>query len=198
MAELADVAFYFHLASPDCYLAAERVLHVLPAPVDWQPVLAGTRREESGGEHRAAIERRARELELLPIRWPRGYPVDGGPAMLVATYAREIGRGAAFAQAAFRQAFAAGHSLADTQHVLIAAAACEIHPAAVLRAIERRGVRERLTQASAQAEAAGVTKLPAVRVGARVFGGENCLHEAATHLHTRTRPLASQAEAIAP
>ncbi len=53
--------------------------------------------------------------------------------MLVATYAKSIGRVVPFAQAAFRQAFAGGHSLADTNNVLIAAAACEMHPNAVLK-----------------------------------------------------------------
>ena len=39
-AVLPAAAFYFDLASPDAYLAAERVLHVLPGPAEWQPVLA--------------------------------------------------------------------------------------------------------------------------------------------------------------
>ena len=56
--------------------------------------------------------------------------------MRVATYARQIGRVVAFAQAAFRQAFAGGRSLADEDSVLIAAAACEMHPAAVLQGRE--------------------------------------------------------------
>jgi 2-hydroxychromene-2-carboxylate isomerase len=197
MAEITDAAFYFHLASPDCYLAAERVLHVLPAPVDWRPVLID-RCAEDGPRHRAAIERRARELGLLPVRWPQRYPFDAGQAMLVATYASGIGRGAAFAQAAFRQAFAGGHSLADVEHVLIAAAACEIHPAAASRALEQRGVRERLAGASAHARDAGVSELPAVRLGARVFAGETCLADAAAHLQAHTRRLGSPLEALAP
>ena len=60
--------------------------------------------------------------------------------MRVATYAKSIGRAVPFAQAAFRQAFAGGHSLEDPDYVLIAAAACEMHPAAVLRAAELRSV----------------------------------------------------------
>ena len=34
------VSFYFDLASPLAYLAAERALQVLPGPAPWQPVLA--------------------------------------------------------------------------------------------------------------------------------------------------------------
>ena len=36
----APLSFYFDLGSPLAYLAAERVLHVLPGPAPWCPVLA--------------------------------------------------------------------------------------------------------------------------------------------------------------
>ena len=48
--------------------------------------------------------------------------------MLVATYAKQIGRAVAFSLAAFRQAFAGGRDLGERDNVLIAAAACEMHP----------------------------------------------------------------------
>ena len=48
--------------------------------------------------------------------------------MLAATYAKHIGRAVAFSLAAFRQAFAGGRDLGDEGTVLIAAAACEMHP----------------------------------------------------------------------
>ena len=65
--------------------------------------------------------------------------------MRVATYAKSIGRTVPFVQAAFRQAFAGGHSLEDPDFVLIAAAACEMHPAAVLKGAELRSVGEQLS-----------------------------------------------------
>ena len=49
-------------------------------------------------------------------------------AMRVATFAKQTGRTVSFALAAFRQAFAAGRDLSDPDNVLIAAAACELHP----------------------------------------------------------------------
>ena len=61
--------------------------------------------------------------------------------MRAATYAKSIGRTVPFAQAAFRQAFAGGRSLAEIDNVLIAAAACEMHPAAVLKGAELQSVR---------------------------------------------------------
>ncbi len=71
--------------------------------------------------------------------------------MLAATYAKRIGRAVAFSLAAFRQAFAGGRDLGDTDTVLIAAAACEMHPAAVLKALELRSVAERSERANERA-----------------------------------------------
>ena len=106
--------------------------------------------------------------------------------MRVATYAGQIGRVVAFAQAAFRQAFAGGRSLAREDSVLIAAAACEMHPAAVLRGASLGSVIAELDEATARARAAGVRAVPAVLVpGATedgspaVFHGESSLEQAA-------------------
>jgi 2-hydroxychromene-2-carboxylate isomerase len=187
--------FYFDLASPLAYLAAERVLHVFsnpPTPVEWRPVLA---RELAGAEtfaafrcgeeshvFRAELERRARQLELQPMRWPEPFPFDSSLAMRVATYAKSIGRTVPFAQAAFRQAFAGGRSLQDPDSVLIAAAACEMHPSAVLRGAELRSVVAELAASTAAAADAGVRDVPAVLVGDRVFHGERAIEEAAARM----------------
>lgn len=171
-------AFYFDLASPHAYLAAERILHVLPAPAEWRPIIAGAQQDVT----RAQIEGRAQELGLQPVRWPEPFPFDSSLAMRVATYAASIGRTVPFAQAAFRQAFAGGHSLADPDFVLIAAAACEMHPTAVLRAAELRSTAERLAATGAEAADAGVTRVPAVVVGERQFVGEDALERAAEHM----------------
>ena len=193
----AAASFYFDLASPLAYLAAERVLHVLPGPAEWRPVLA---RELPSGEafrcheeeeiFRAEVARRARELELQPLRWPDPFPYDSALAMRVATYAASIGRGVAYAQAAFRQAFAGGHSLQELDHVLIAAAACEMHPAAVQAAASRPSLARALTQSTAQAAARGVRAVPAVLVGERVFHGERALEQAAAHMAASSAPAA--------
>ncbi len=191
-------AFYFDLASPLAYLAAERVLHVLPGPAEWRPVLAaeltiaeqGSQpRQASDSELRAVIERSARELELQPIRWPQPFPFDSSLAMRVATYAASIGRTVPFAQAAFRQAFAGGHSLEDPDFVLIAAAACEMHPAAVLRGAEMRSTAARLAQTTATAAGLGVTDVPAIVVGESVFVGDGALERAAAHMHAAHVPV---------
>ncbi len=191
----ARSAFYFDLASPLAYLAAEQALAAFasaPEPVEWVPVSAAAlpggerieadRCEAEQAVFRGDVERRAEELALQPVRWPEPFPFDSALAMRVATYAKSIGRTVPFAQAAFRQAFAGGRSLADEDSVLIAAAACEMHPAAVVRAASMRTVAEQLRAATAQAADAGVRDVPAVLAGGRVFHGERALHEAAAAL----------------
>jgi 2-hydroxychromene-2-carboxylate isomerase len=193
-----DAAFYFDLASPLAYLAAERVLHTMPVATEWQPVLA---RELSDAESfeafrcreeqdifRLEVERRARELGLQAVRWPDPFPFDSALAMRAATYAKSIGRIVAFAQAAFRQAYAGGRSLAQADNVLIAAAACEMHPSAVLKGAELRSVAEQLSLATSAAAALGVSDVPAIRVGERVFVGERRLEQAAAHARELDAP----------
>ncbi len=188
----AAAAFYFDLASPEAYIAAERILQTLTAPCEWRPILA---RELPDGETfdtdrgaeaqsiaRSELERRAARHGLQPLLWPAPFPFDSRPAMLAATYAKQIGRTVAFAQAAFRQAFAGGHALSDPDFVLIAAAACEIHPNAVLKAIATRSVADELDAATAAARELGVSDVPAVVVGTRVFVGEAQLEAAAAAL----------------
>ncbi|MHB8491300.1 MAG: DsbA family protein [Solirubrobacteraceae bacterium] len=187
--------FYFDLALAECYLAAERVLQVARAPLEWCPVLARELQLEDSGETRTRIERRAAELGLQPVRWPTGHPVDSTPAMLAATYAKSIGRAVPFAQAAFRQSFAGGHSLADTSYVLLAAAACEMHPRAVLRALDSANVADKLADSTREARIRGVHRLPAVTVGDRVFAGERALEEAASALRLSRPARGPQATA---
>jgi 2-hydroxychromene-2-carboxylate isomerase len=157
------------------------VLAELPAPAEWRPVLASALAEggtetgdgaRPGEPARERLARRAAELGLQPLRWPQPFPFDSTLAMHVATYAKQIGRTVPFAQAAFRQAYAGGRSLADEDTVLIAAAACEMHPAAVLAGARTRAVARELRRATAQAAASGVKGVPAVLVAASPAGGE--------------------------
>ena len=193
MSTAPDAAFYFDLASPPAYLAAERILHVFsnpPTPVEWQPVLArdlpagetseAFRYREEEDVFRVDVARRATELGLQPLRWPAEFPFDSTLAMRAATYAKSIGRTVPFAQAAFRQAFAGGRSLGEVDNVLIAAAACEMHPAAVLKGAGLASVRAQLDAATAAAAQAGVSDVPAVRIGTHVFVGEDSIERAAT------------------
>lgn len=166
------------------------MLGVVP---EWEPVVAA---DLPGGEDafrcaeemeifRADVERRAAAQGLQPVRWPAEWPGDPRPAMLVATYARQLGRAVAFSLAAFRQAFAAGRDLSTRDGVIVAAAACEMHPRAVLQALEMRGVAEALSATTRGAAEAGVTRVPAIRVGDEVFEGADAPEWAAEAIDAR-------------
>src|SRR6266508_167717 len=114
--------FFYDLGSPYAYLAAERVNALFAEtrgePPEWQPILLG-----------GLFKRFGRDS------WARGEGRDQGMREVerrAAAYAKEIGRGVSFSLAAFRQAFAAGRDLTERDNVLLAAAAAEMHPRAVL------------------------------------------------------------------
>ena len=185
--------FYYDLGSPYAYLAAERVNAVFveagAEPPEWQPILLGglfkrfgrdswanASRREAGMRE---VERRAAAYGLPPARWPRPFPGNTLVAMRAATYAKEIGRVVSFSLAGFRQAFAAGRDLTDPENVVLAAAAAEIHPRALLAAVGRDSVKRALRDATERAGDRGVRGVPSVTVGAEVFWGDDRLDEAA-------------------
>jgi 2-hydroxychromene-2-carboxylate isomerase len=161
--------FYYDLGSPRCYLLAERIMADLPQVPEWEPVLAADLGLSAPEADRAAIEREIALRNMQPLRWPSQWPPDARTAALAATYAKHIGRAVAFSLACFRQTFAGGRDLGDESTVLIAAAACEMHPSAVLKGIGLRSVTTGLEHACARARDAGVSSLPAIGIGDRVF-----------------------------
>ncbi len=189
---------YFDLASAEAYLTAERILGLMPVAVEWVPVRArdlahavapeGLRCAEEEAIWREELERTARERALQPVRWPAEVPFDSETVLRAATFAKSIGKGVAFTQAAFRQAYAGGGDLTSPDTVVIAAAACEMHPRAVLAALEQRSVAAALDRATAQARQRSVLSVPAIwtppqgGAPARLFHGDDQLDEAAAHL----------------
>jgi 2-hydroxychromene-2-carboxylate isomerase len=176
--------FYYDLGSPEAYLAAERSAHVLGTMPEWEPVrLSGLRAGELGpfrcdhevDAYREDIERRAMKHGLQLIRWPDPFPPDAEWAMLVATYAKQIGRAVAFSLAAFRQAYAAGRDLGDPDTVLLAAAACEMHPHAVIKGVELGTTKRALEDAQARAAADGIDTVPAIWIDGEVLVGERAI-----------------------
>ena len=100
--------------------------------------------------------------------------------MRAATYAKQIGRSVPFTLAAFRQAFAGGRDLSVPDNVLIAAAACEMHPSAVLKGAGLQSIAARLEDATALAARRGVHDVPAVWLpSGDVFHGDEALERAA-------------------
>jgi len=187
--EEARPVFYYDLGSPYAWLAAERINALFPVVPVWQPILLGALfkrfgRESWGNgpgrdEGMREIERRAAERGLPPVRWPDPWPGNMLAAMRAAVFAKQAGRAVAFSLAAFRQAYAGGRDLGDVDSVLIAAAACELHPNAVLKGLESRGVKEALRAATDEAGDRGVKGVPSVVIGDQVFWGDDRLEEAA-------------------
>jgi 2-hydroxychromene-2-carboxylate isomerase len=188
---LSRATFYFDLGSPYAYLTAERISGLfteagLEQP-EWQPVLLGglfrafdrdSWSKRPGDEGIAEIERRAAAYGLPPLSWPEPWPGSTLFAMRAATFAKQTGRTVSFALAAFRQAFAAGRDLSEPDNVLIAAAACELHPNALLKAVETEIVKNALREATDSAAELGVFGVPSLVVGGEVFWGDDRLEEA--------------------
>jgi 2-hydroxychromene-2-carboxylate isomerase len=189
---LPRATFYFDLGSPYAYLAAERVSGLfteagLEQP-EWQPILLGglfkrLGRDSWGNspgreEGMAEVERRAAAYGLPPVAWPDPWPGNMLFAMRAATFAKQTGRTVSFALAAFRQAFAAGRDLSDPENVLVAAAACELHPRALLKAVETEAVKGALREATDRAAELGVTGVPSLFAGGKVFWGDDKVGEA--------------------
>jgi 2-hydroxychromene-2-carboxylate isomerase len=188
---VARATFYYDLGSPYAYLSAERISGLfteagLEQP-EWQPVLLGGlfgrfdrgswSQTPARAEGMAEVERRASTYGLPPIAWPDPWPGNSLTAMRVATFAKQTGRAVSFSLAAFRQAFAAGRDLTDPDNVMIAGAACELHPRALLKAVQTGSVKTALREATDRAGDLGVEGVPALVVGDEVFWGDDRLEE---------------------
>jgi len=194
MSELAT--FYYDFSSPYSYLAAERISGLFAEAgveqPEWQPISFGHVLRTTGRrpwslppdgpdpEHLEEIQRRADERGLPRVVYPRGWPVDNyslNPTR-AAIYAKESGRVVSFTLACFRQVFAAGKDMSDVDNVLIAAAACELHPNAVLKGIETQSVKAKLRAATDEAIMLGVQGIPTFAIGDDLFWGDDRLEEA--------------------
>jgi 2-hydroxychromene-2-carboxylate isomerase len=189
---MSRAAFYFDLASPYAYLAAERVSGLfneaeLEQP-EWRPILLGGLmkqfdrtpwgRTDERAQNLAEVERRAAAYGLPALVWPEPMPANSLTAMRAASFAKQTGRTVSFALAAFRQAFAAGRDLGDPENVAIAGAACELHPRALLKAVATKSVKDELRRATEEAAAIGVRGVPTVLAGGQAFWGDDQLERA--------------------
>jgi 2-hydroxychromene-2-carboxylate isomerase len=189
--------FYYDFSSPYSYLAAERISGLFAEAgtdqPEWQPISFGHVVQAIGktpwsmqpdGPNPADLEEiqhRASERGLPEVRYPDGWPVENYSLNPVraAVYAKQSGKVVSFSLAAFRQIFAAGRDMSDVDNVLIAAAACELHPKAVIKGIETASVKEELKRATEEAIGRGLTGVPTVAVGDELFWGDDLVEEAA-------------------
>ena len=168
--------FFFDLACPFSYLAAERVERLL-GDVEWVPA-STVSRPETVAAARARAELRAAELRL-PLVWPDRYPDCVPGALRVAARAAENGGGSRFALAAARLGFCGGFDLEDPEILAEAAAAAGMPLEQCLRAAGDSSLDLALEATARGLASRGVTELPAVRIGRRWFAGESGLTEAA-------------------
>jgi 2-hydroxychromene-2-carboxylate isomerase len=193
---MAEAVFYYDFSSPYSYLAAERISGLFAEAgaeqPEWQPIsfghlLQATGRTpwsmQPGGPNPGDLEeiqRRAAERGLPEVRYPEGSPVENYSLnpIRAAVFAKESGKVVSFSLACFRQVFAAGRDMSDVDNVLIAAAACELHPNAVLKGIETQSVKAKLRAATDHAIELGVEGIPTIAVGNELFWGDDRLEEA--------------------
>jgi 2-hydroxychromene-2-carboxylate isomerase len=175
-----DASFYFDLACPFSYLAAEATERLL-GHVAWVPVarsaLLGGGTPRRLADVRAAAERRALQMRLS-LSWPEDFETGFPQAMRAAAYAAETGAGSRFALAAMRLAFCGGFDLDHPCAVADAAAAGRLDVKACVAAMEDPQHDELLYDAAVELSAAGVRDLPAVDVDGRWFGGEAAVAQA--------------------
>jgi 2-hydroxychromene-2-carboxylate isomerase len=187
--------FFFDLASPFTYLAAERVDRAFDE-VTWSPANARSLscRDLPTGEREARevaerAEARATLLRL-PLEWPERWPAPVPAAMRVAHHAAQAGRGAAFVMAATRLAFAGGFDLEDIDILTEAAAAAGLLLEDCLRAA-REDRRDGAIEASARRLlGAGADRLPALAIDRRVVWGEERVGDAAITARERAALIA--------
>ena len=178
-----NIVFYYDFGSPESYLALERLAKTLAA---FAPELIPVRSDEldplpqpDEDARRANIESIAARNDVLPLVWPDGFPeLDTGDAVRVATYAKSIGKVAVFSLSLFRQIFAGGNDPSSVNTLYLAGAASEIHPRAVDQALARERVQQSADEATEAARAAGVTSVPALRIGTRLLVGPALLEDA--------------------
>lgn len=170
---VSDFTFYYDLGSPYSWVVAERIAQSLP-DAEWVPVLQPDVDDGPLWDgHRERIYDMAQKFGLIRPRFNDQRTdlaiADTRKMMLAATYAKSIGRTVAFSLAAFRQQFGAARAVDDEETILLAAAACEMHPRALLQALEMKSVQQSLTDAGKQLrDRLGRTELP-VLVGADGF-----------------------------
>jgi 2-hydroxychromene-2-carboxylate isomerase len=179
---LLPVTFAFDLSSPFTYLAAERAERLLPA-AEWVPVI-GNVLGDFDGELATA---RAAQLRI-PLLWPE--PGDAVAAMRAAAFAARHGKAPGFVLAASRLAFCGGFELNDPEVLAEAAVAAGLGLEACLGAARDESLDGPMTAEARRLVADGADRLPAMRVGDRLFCGEDQLAAAAVFARERPAPLA--------
>jgi 2-hydroxychromene-2-carboxylate isomerase len=184
-------SLYIDLGSPYAYLAVARSHAVFGQPPLLEPVLLGAifRLRGSGSWSQTAqradgiaeVERRASAYGLPAVAWPAGWPLDGLRMMRAATWAKQKNMIDAFARAVFAQQFVYGRDVSGVDALAEVAEQVGLRGDDLRAAVDCPAVKERLKAATARAWELGVRGVPTVRVGPRLFYGDDQLEVAAAH-----------------
>ena len=173
-------AFFFDLACPMSYLAAERVERVL-GEVEWIPAMLSSSAADPPRARTAAHRAHAETLAIalrIPLVWPDGFPAPCPGAMRAACHAAEIGAAAGFALAAGRLAFCGGFDLEDPDILAEAAAAAGVQPEYSLAAAADPAYDAHMHATARRLRSAGVSELPAISIDSAWLDGEAAAVEA--------------------
>ena len=123
------------------------------------------------------------------MRWPPGWPVDSYSLLPLraAIVAAEHGLLREFSRAAFARNFALGLGLRDLADVLAIAREVGLDGDAVANGVGSPAVKDRLTNATDTAIAAGVIGVPTVLVAGQRFWGDDQLEVAAAAISANLR-----------
>ena len=186
------VSLYFDVGSPYAYLAVARAEGVFGRPPDLEPVLLGAifRLRGSGSWSQTAgrangiaeVERRASAYGLPAVVWPEGWPLDGLRTMRAATWAKQKNMIDAFAKAVFDHQFVKGRDLSGVDALAAVAEEVGLSGDELRAAVDSPAVKDQLKTTTEYAWELGVRGVPTVRVGQRLFYGDDQLEVAAGHL----------------
>ena len=180
---------YFDLGSPYVYLAVERLDRFDLGVITWRPVALGAIFKHTGRSSwglsaereagMAEVAARARGYGLPPIRWPNGWPSNYLNANRACTAAETQGGLEPFLRAALRAAFVDGEDLSQGEAIVEAARRAGLDADRVLKEIGEPGVKQRLREYTDEAVGAGIKGVPTLRIGNRLFWGDDQLEPAA-------------------
>jgi 2-hydroxychromene-2-carboxylate isomerase len=182
---MKSIEVYFDYASPWAYLASELMPRKLPslgATIVHRPIyLRGLEAFSKGVPYTqtklAYLMRdlaRCAEYEGVTLQQPPTFPIDGLHALRGAIVAQDSGAFDRYHRNAFRAAWANGRDITDREVVAtILAEALGSSQATALEAMAVPGIKQRLREATAAAEARGVFGVPTFFVGDEMFWGHD-------------------------
>lgn len=180
---MKNVALYFDYASPWAYIAEELLPRKLPGiAVTHHPIyLRGLETFAKGMPYTGAkLQYQARDLarvaehEAVTLVPPTTFPIDGLHALRAAYVAQDSGAFDRYHRATFRATWAEQRDIGNKDVVArLLAEAIGASEAVALEAMTAQSIKDRLRDATTQAEARGVFGTPTFFVGDEMFWGHD-------------------------